>query len=111
MIRVLVIDDHDLVRTGIRRMLADVAGIKVVGEGESGEDAIRLGKELQPDVILMDIKMPGIGGLETKDPWFKEKGPAKLDRNILLRSRCPVCFAQQQHHQHPSPLPSCVKDW
>lgn len=64
MIRVLVIDDHDLVRTGIRRMLADVAGVKVVGEGESGEDAIRLGKELQPDVILMDIKMPGIGGLE-----------------------------------------------
>jgi two-component system invasion response regulator UvrY len=65
MIRVLVVDDHDLVRMGISRMLADVSGIKVVGEAATGEDALRVCRDLKPDVVLMDVKMPGIGGLET----------------------------------------------
>ncbi|WDY59925.1 response regulator transcription factor GacA [Pseudomonas sp. PSKL.D1] len=64
MIRVLVVDDHDLVRTGITRMLADIDGLQVVGEGDSGEAALKLARELKPDVVLMDVKMPGIGGLE-----------------------------------------------
>ncbi len=64
MIRVLVVDDHDLVRTGISRMLADVDGLQVIGQAESGEMAIRKARELKPDVVLMDVKMPGIGGLE-----------------------------------------------
>jgi len=64
LIKVLVVDDHDLVRMGITRMLADVAGIKVVGEASSGEDALKLARELLPQVVLMDVKMPGIGGLE-----------------------------------------------
>lgn len=64
MIRVLVVDDHDLVRTGISRMLADVDGIQVIGQADSGEMAIRKARELKPDVVLMDVKMPGIGGLE-----------------------------------------------
>ena len=64
MIRVLVVDDHDLVRTGISRMLADIDGLQVIGQAESGEEAIRKSRELKPDVVLMDIKMPGIGGLE-----------------------------------------------
>ncbi|MBA1273882.1 response regulator transcription factor GacA [Stutzerimonas azotifigens] len=64
MIRVLVVDDHDLVRTGISRMLADIDGLQVVGQAESGEEAIKKARELRPDVVLMDVKMPGIGGLE-----------------------------------------------
>ncbi|MER2299970.1 MAG: UvrY/SirA/GacA family response regulator transcription factor [Pseudomonas sp.] len=64
MIRVLVVDDHDLVRTGITRMLADIDGLQVVGEADSGELALKLARELKPDVVLMDVKMPGIGGLE-----------------------------------------------
>lgn len=64
MIKVLVVDDHDLVRMGIIRMLADVDGISVVGEAASGEDALRLARELNPRVVLMDLRMPGIGGLE-----------------------------------------------
>ncbi|WP_312920223.1 response regulator transcription factor GacA [Stutzerimonas nitrititolerans] len=64
MIRVLVVDDHDLVRTGISRMLADVDGLQVIGQADSGEIAIRKARELKPDVVLMDVKMPGIGGLE-----------------------------------------------
>ncbi|MCY1278447.1 Response regulator GacA [compost metagenome] len=64
MIRVLVVDDHDLVRTGITRMLADVDGLQVVGQADSGEEALKKARELKPDVVLMDVKMPGIGGLE-----------------------------------------------
>ena len=59
-----MVDDHDLVRMGISRMLADVRDIRVVGEACSGEDALRLVRELKPHVVLMDIQMPGIGGLE-----------------------------------------------
>jgi DNA-binding NarL/FixJ family response regulator len=64
MIKVLVVDDHDLVRMGISRMLSDSADIEVVGEADSGDMAIKLAKQLRPDVILLDVNMPNIGGLE-----------------------------------------------
>lgn len=64
MIRVLVVDDHQLVRTGTRRLLEDVPGIEVIGDVESGEQAVEWVRQHQPDVVLMDIQMPGIGGLE-----------------------------------------------
>lgn len=62
--RVVLVDDHQLVRTGIRRLLSDTEEIEVVGEAGSGEDALRLVRETSPDVVLMDVNMPGIGGLE-----------------------------------------------
>lgn len=65
MIKVLVVDDHDLVRMGISRMLADDAEIEVIGEADSGEAAIRMVKALNPDVVLLDVNMPNIGGVET----------------------------------------------
>ena len=64
MINVMLVDDHGLVRTGIKRLLNDVNGIDVVAEADSGEQAIRQVRKERPDVILMDISMPGIGGLE-----------------------------------------------
>lgn len=64
MARILVADDHDLVRMGIVRMLQDVPGYEVVGEAKTGEEAIQVSREKSPDVVLMDVKMPGIGGLE-----------------------------------------------
>lgn len=64
MITVLIVDDHRLVRAGIKRVLDEQTGIEVVGEAASGEDAINLARELKPQVVLMDINMPGIGGLE-----------------------------------------------
>ena len=64
MIRVLVVDDHELVRSGITRMLADDPDIDVVGQSSSGEDAIEFVRKNRPDIVLMDIRMPGIGGLE-----------------------------------------------
>ena len=64
MIKVFLVDDHELVRTGIRRILEDVRGIKVVGEAHSGEDAVKWCRTEQADIVLMDMNMPGIGGLE-----------------------------------------------
>lgn len=64
MIRVLVVDDHELVRSGITRMLADNPDIDVLGQCSSGEDAIDFVRNERPDIVLMDIRMPGIGGLE-----------------------------------------------
>jgi DNA-binding NarL/FixJ family response regulator len=63
-IRVLIADDHPLFRDGMRGLLDSLADMEVVGEASSGEQAIELARELQPDVILMDIKMPGINGIE-----------------------------------------------
>lgn len=64
MIKLLLVDDHDLVRTGIRRILDDVEGFNVIGEAQSGEQAIKLCRKNPPDIVLMDMSMPGIGGLE-----------------------------------------------
>lgn len=64
MIRVLIVDDHRLFRVGLRKMLADCKGIVVVAEADSGEMAVRLAREERPNVVLMDLYMPGIGGLE-----------------------------------------------
>ncbi len=64
MINVFLVDDHELVRTGIRRILEDVRGMKVVGEADSGEDSVKWCRANYADVILMDMNMPGIGGLE-----------------------------------------------
>lgn len=64
MTRILVVDDHDLVRMGIVRMLGDVEDFDVVGDARSGEEAVIKARELKPDVVLMDVKMPGMGGLE-----------------------------------------------
>lgn len=65
MIKVLVVDDHELVRMGICRMLADHDGIQVVGQAESGEMAVQIAREVEPDVVLLDVNMPGVGGVET----------------------------------------------
>ncbi|MGW8367406.1 MAG: response regulator [Gammaproteobacteria bacterium] len=63
-IRVLLAEDHTLVRAGIRALLDSFDGITVVGEASDGREAARQARELQPDVILMDIAMPGLNGLE-----------------------------------------------
>ncbi len=66
-IRVMLVDDHAVVRMGFRMLLEGSDDIKVLGEAESGEDAVRRFSEIKPDVIVMDISMPGIGGLEAID--------------------------------------------
>lgn len=63
-IRVLVVDDHTIVRDGICALLALVKDIEVVGEASNGYEALKMAKSLEPDVVLMDIAMPIMGGLE-----------------------------------------------
>ncbi len=64
MIKTILVDDHELVRTGFRLILDDADDIEVVAEADSGESALLLIPQLKPDLVLMDINMPGIGGIE-----------------------------------------------
>jgi two-component system response regulator DegU len=80
LIRVLVVDDHQVVREGLRRMLDLQEGIQVVGEASSGEEAIEKALTLSPDVITMDLKMPGMDGIiATRE--IKQRAP---DIDILM---------------------------
>ncbi|MFC4597399.1 response regulator [Cohnella hongkongensis] len=63
-LRILVADDHPLFREGVRNVVDSTEGMTVVGEAASGEEAVKLALELRPDVILMDIRMPGLNGIE-----------------------------------------------
>ncbi len=63
-IRVLLADDHTLVRAGLRKLLESMPGIEVVGEASDGLELLELAEKLQPQVVLMDIAMPGLNGLE-----------------------------------------------
>lgn len=90
MIRLILCDDHRLVRAGLRRVLDDAAGIEVIAEAASGEEVIDLARELNPDVILLDVNMPGIGGLEAS-------------RRILQRSPGIKIIAVSMHTEEPYP--------
>jgi DNA-binding NarL/FixJ family response regulator len=63
-IRVVLVDDQTLIRTGFRMILEETDDIDIVGEAENGFDAVRLAAELDPDVTLMDVRMPGLDGIE-----------------------------------------------
>ena len=65
MTRVLIADDHPLLRAGLRRLLAADPELEVVGEAATGEEVLRLTGELRPDIVLLDISMPGANGIET----------------------------------------------
>lgn len=84
MITVLVADDHAMVRTGIARMLDDVDDISVIAEAANGEEAIQRCRELRPDIVLMDIRMPGMGGLEATRK-LQQVAP---DTRIIAVSAC-----------------------
>jgi two-component system invasion response regulator UvrY len=64
MIRLLVVDDHELVRIGLRRILADYPAILIAGEAADGETALRMNRKLNPDVVLLDVSLPGLSGFE-----------------------------------------------
>ncbi len=63
--RILIADDHGVLRAGLRALLSAEPDLEVLGEAADGDEALRLARELQPDIVLMDINMPGAGGIET----------------------------------------------
>jgi two-component system, NarL family, invasion response regulator UvrY len=77
-INVLIVDDHDLIRYGIKKLLGEARDINVVGEAASGEAAVKLARELNPDIVLMDLKMPGIGGIEATHKLLRANSKIKV---------------------------------
>ncbi len=77
-IKVLVVDDHDLVRMGIRHMLDDHPDMHVIGDASDGEMALDMVRELAPDVVLLDVNMPNIGGVEVTKRLRQHNNAVKI---------------------------------
>ena len=77
-IRILIADDHGLIRAGLRALLEDVPEMQVVGEAADGHAVLRLTAELQPDIVLMDISMPGMNGIEALRHLIKDRPEVKV---------------------------------
>jgi len=72
-VRILIADDHDIVRQGIRRVLEVKPDWEICGEAANGQEAVRMAQELSPDVIIMDVTMPVMSGFEAADEPRKRK--------------------------------------
>ncbi|MFA6179346.1 MAG: response regulator transcription factor [Candidatus Methylopumilus sp.] len=77
-VKVLLVDDHAVVRMGFKMLLESAADIKVVAEAENGEQAVKMYVEHHPDVVVMDITMPGIGGIEAIDRIMAKDNSARI---------------------------------
>ena len=77
-IKILLVDDHAVVRAGYRTWLADSPTLQIIAEAENGETAVRLFGELAPDVVIMDLSLPGIGGLEAIRRIIQRKSDARI---------------------------------
>ena len=78
MIRVFLVDDHALVRTGFRMILARELDMEAVGEAGSGEDALAAIRQLRPDVVVSDLHLPGMGGLELTERLLRGSAPPRI---------------------------------
>ncbi len=77
-IRVLIVDDHAIVRKGIRALLSEAGGFEVVGEADNGQAAVLRAEETLPDVILMDLLMPGVDGIEATRQISERRPQARI---------------------------------
>lgn len=79
MIRILIVDDHDLLREGVRALLSQEPGFEVVGEAGDGQEAVRAVRDLRPDVVLMDVNLPGgLGGLEATEAILADRPETRV---------------------------------
>ncbi|MDN8548179.1 response regulator transcription factor [Microbacterium sp. NM3R9] len=84
MIRLLIADDHPVVRAGLAGLLSDEPGFEVVGEAADGAEATALAAELQPDVVLMDLRMPHVDGVAATSRIVASRGDAAAPRVLIL---------------------------
>ena len=90
MIRVFLLDDHALVRTGYRLILADQVDIEVVGEAATGEDALPAIRKLKPDVVVCDLHLPGISGMDVTERLVKgQVGPRVVIVSVQMDGPLP----------------------
>src|SRR5437763_5949066 len=80
-IRVLIADDHNLFRAGVRGLLKGFGGFEVIGEAVDGREAVALAQQQRPDVLLMDVGMPGLNGIEAAE---RIRAVAPMTRVIIL---------------------------
>ena len=78
-ITITIVDDHKLVRTGLARMIDDEIDMRIIAEASTGEEAISSCENEMPDIVLMDARMPGIGGIET----FENLPSVASNRNVI----------------------------
>ena len=95
-IRILLADDHAMLRAGLRALLEAEDGLEVVGEAGTGEEAVELAQELEPDVVVMDLSMPGIGGLEATRR-IAGGGPASENEEATTRVLVLTMHAEEEH--------------
>lgn len=91
-LKILLVDDHAVVRSGLRRLLENSNSVEVVAEADSGEAAYQLYGELTPDIVVMDISMPGMGGIESAKRILQRYSYAKI---IIFSMHEAVSFASQ----------------
>jgi DNA-binding NarL/FixJ family response regulator len=99
MIRVLVVDDHEVVRIGLRHILADYPAIQIAGEAADGETALRMRREIRPDVVLLDVCLPGLSGFEVTSR-LKQANPNLGIIILTVHEQAPSPALQQPHSRH-----------
>jgi DNA-binding NarL/FixJ family response regulator len=91
--RILIVDDHPITRDGLRTALTATQGIEVVGEATSGEEAVDMARTTTPDVVFMDVRMPGMGGLEATKVIRKTRPETKVILFTVDESRASIADA------------------
>lgn len=115
-ITVILVDDHAIIRAGFRLLLATEANIEVIAEAERGEQALQLYSDLKPDVIIMDLSMAGIGGLETTRRLVLRHEDAKIivfsvhhEKVYVQRAMNAGAKGYICKHAHPDVLVTAIK--
>ena len=94
-VRVLIVDDEALARQRVRRLLQSETDVEIVGEAESGREAVQMIRELQPDLVCLDVQMPELDGFGVLRELDGENAPVELITFGTVRETCPHC--PQEH--------------